>query len=158
MARPFGTKYIETPQKLWDLFVEYKTLTKQSPRYRTQYVGRDGVMVKEPLERPLTMEGFECYLVEKDVISDVSDYFENKDGRYSDYVPICRVIKKEIRRDQIEGGMVGQYNPSITQRLSGLKEKTEVKQDTTHSGKIEIIGKDTGISLANSEKDINLDV
>jgi hypothetical protein len=82
-------------------------------------------MVKEPLERPLTLEGFETYLFEKDIISDVSDYFENKDDRYSDYVPICRMIKKIIRKDQIEGGMVGQYNPSITQRLNNLVEKTQ---------------------------------
>ena len=32
---------------------------------------------------------------------------------------------KEIRKDQIEGGMVGQYNPSITQRLNALKEHVE---------------------------------
>lgn len=118
-------KYIETPEKMWELFAEYKTLTKQSPRYRTQFVGRDGVMVKEPLERPLTMEGFELFLFENDVITDVSDYFENKDNRYADYIPICSRIKKAIRKDQIEGGMVGQYNPSITQRLNGLVEKTQ---------------------------------
>jgi hypothetical protein len=129
MARPVGTKYIETPEKMWELFEEYRTLTKQSPRYRTQFVGRDGVMVKEPLERPLTLEGFETYLFEKDIISDVSDYFENKDDRYSDYVPICRMIKKIIRKDQIEGGMVGQYNPSITQRLNNLVEKTDNKNE-----------------------------
>lgn len=122
-------KYIETPEKMWELFAEYKTLTKQSPRYRTQFVGRDGVMVKEPLERPLTMEGFELFLFENDVITDVSDYFENKDNRYADYIPICSRIKKAIRKDQIEGGMVGQYNPSITQRLNGLVEKTDNKNE-----------------------------
>ena len=132
MARPFGTKKIESPEKLWELFAEYKTLTKQSPRYRTQFVGRDGVMVKEPLERPLTMEGFELFLFENDVITDVSDYFENKDNRYADYIPICSRIKKAIRKDQIEGGMVGQYNPSITQRLNGLVEKTDNKNQNTN--------------------------
>lgn len=125
-------KYIETPEKMWELFAEYKTLTKQSPRYRTQFVGRDGVMVKEPLERPLTMEGFELFLFENDVITDVSDYFENKDNRYADYIPICSRIKKAIRKDQIEGGMVGQYNPSITQRLNGLVEKTDNKNQNTN--------------------------
>jgi hypothetical protein len=39
--------------------------------------------------------------------------------------PICSYIKREIRTDQINGGMVGQYNASITQRLNGLTEKTE---------------------------------
>jgi hypothetical protein len=118
-------KYIETPEKMWELFIEYKTLTKNSPRYRTQFVGRDGVMVKEPLERPLTIEGFELYLFEKGVIGDLSHYFANTNRAYTDYLTICSRIKKSIRKDQIEGGMVGQYNPSITQRLNGLTEKIE---------------------------------
>lgn len=122
-------KYIETPEKMWELFAEYATLTKQSPRYRTQFVGRDGVMVKEPLERPLTLEGFELYLAEKNIIEDVSHYFCNLDNRYENYVAICTRIRKAIRKDQIEGGMVGQYNPSITQRLNGLVEKTDNKNE-----------------------------
>lgn len=120
-------KYIETPEKMWELFAEYKTLTKQSPRYRTQFVGRDGVMVKEPLERPLTFEGFKNYC--RKVVSEVEQYFINPDNRYDDYISICRAIKDEIRQDQIEGGMVGQYNPSITQRLNGLVEKTDNKNE-----------------------------
>jgi hypothetical protein len=134
MARPVGTKYIETPEKMWELFEEYRTLTKQSPRYRTQFVGRDGVMVKEPLERPLTLEGFECYVFELGIINDLSHYFANTNGAYNDYLTICSRIKKAIRKDQIEGGMVGQYNPSITQRLNNLVEKTENKNE--HSGTI----------------------
>ena len=38
--------------------------------------------------------------------------------------------RKAIRKDQIEGGMVGQYNPSITQRLNNLTERV----DTTSKG------------------------
>jgi hypothetical protein len=37
-----------------------------------------------------------------------------------------------IRNDQIDGGMVGQYNPSITQRLNGLVEKTDNKNENTN--------------------------
>jgi hypothetical protein len=62
--------------------------------------------------------------------STVTDYFANKDGRYSEYATICSRIEEAIRRDQIEGGMVGQYNASITQRLNGLTEKV----DTTTNG------------------------
>jgi DNA polymerase II small subunit/DNA polymerase delta subunit B len=55
----------------------------------------------------------------------VEQYFKNVDKRYEEYIPICTRIRKEIRQDQIEGGMVGQYNPSITQRLNNLKEQVE---------------------------------
>lgn len=114
---------IETPEKMWELFLAYVKETKSNPRYKTQFVGRDGDMVKEPLERPLTLEGFENYCY--DIVGVVGQYFDNKDDLYNEYVAICRTIKKQIRQDQIEGGMVGQYNPSITQRLNGLVEKQE---------------------------------
>jgi hypothetical protein len=118
-------KYIETPDLLWELFTEYKTTTKANPRLKHVFVGKDGNSDYEELERPLTIEGFENYVFEKGVINDLGDYFKNKDGRYSDYAPICSRIKQRIRQDQIEGGMVGQYNASITQRLNNLTEKLE---------------------------------
>jgi hypothetical protein len=69
------------------------------------------------------------WLFKKGIISDLSNYFANSDNRYSDYSTICSHIKKEVRSDQIEGGMAGIYNPSITQRLNNLVEK--VQNDVT---------------------------
>ena len=60
------------------------------------------------------------------IIANPIHYFINYEGRYEDYVSICSRIKREIRTNQIEGGMVGIFNPSITQRLNGLTEKSEV--------------------------------
>jgi hypothetical protein len=118
-------KYIETPEKMWELFEEYRTYVKSTPRKKHVFVGKDGNSDYEMLERPLTLEGFECYLYDRGVIADLGHYFANTDNRYDDYRTICHAIKKAIRTDQIEGGMVGQYNPSITQRLNGLREQTE---------------------------------
>lgn len=123
MARPKGTKYIETPEKMWKLFEGYKKEVKDNPRVIYDFVGRDGNEVAKRLERPLTMEGFECYCYDKGVT--VSNYFKNKHDAYEDYYLVCTRIRKEIREDQITGGMVGQYNASITQRLNNLKEQTE---------------------------------
>lgn len=122
-------KYIETPEKMWELFEAYRKEVKGNPRKKHVFVGKDGVSDYELLERPLTLEGFECYCYDNDIISDLSDYFANKDGRYSEYAAICSRIRKTIKDDQIQGGMVGQYNPSITQRLNGLTDKSEVKTD-----------------------------
>lgn len=125
---------IETPEKMWELFVAYAAEVKNNPRVKTEYVGKDGTRVETPLERPLTIEGFKnwCY----DGIGTIEQYFTNQDGLYEEYIGICQRIKQNIRQDQIEGGMVGQYHPSITQRLNGLTEKIET--DNTHKGKIEI--------------------
>jgi len=127
-------KYIETPEKLLKIFEEFKEYTKSNPRYKYQLCQRTGEMVREPLEVPLTIEGFKvyCFNVHK---ATVDHYFKNSEGAYEEYRPICTHIKEEIRQDQIHGGMVGQYNPSITQRLNGLVEKSQVEQD----GKIEVV-------------------
>jgi hypothetical protein len=119
------TKYIETPERMRELWYLYKANVKSNPILVHDFVGKDGDAVYKEKERPLTMEGFEDYLDTEGVITDVSDYFENKEDRYKEYIPICRVIKRAIRRDHIEGGMAGIYNPSITQRLNNLKEQTE---------------------------------
>lgn len=119
-------KYIETPERMWELFKEYELHTKQNPIIVEDYVGKDAELVKRKKEVPLTVDGFEDYLFENGVINDLGDYFSNKDGRYSNYATICRAIKRKCRKDQINGGMAGIYNPSITQRLNGLTEKTDV--------------------------------
>lgn len=71
------------------------------------------------------MEGFSAYLSEEDVTTNVHDYFGNKNKAYDSYSDTCRAIRDIIKADQIEGGMAGIYNPSITQRLNGLAEKVE---------------------------------
>jgi len=116
-------KYIETPEKMWELFEAYKKDVKENPRFVYEYHGKDGSQRLKPLERPLTIEGFRNYA--RKTIGCVNDYFANTDNRYSEYTTICRAINETIRQDQIEGGMVGQYNPSITQRLNGLIDKTQ---------------------------------
>lgn len=119
-------KYIETPEKMWELFQQYANDTKNSPILVQDYVGKDGNMVYREREKPLTLDGFECWCYDKGIISDLSNYFANSDNKYSDYSTICSRIRKAIRTDQIQGGMAGIYNASITQRLNGLTDKSEM--------------------------------
>lgn len=119
-------KYIETPEKMWELFEAYKAQTKSNPILVQDFVGKDGDEVNRKKERPLTIDGFECWCYDNDIISNLSNYFANSDNKYSEYSTICSRIRKAVRTDQIEGGMSGIYNPSITQRLNGLTDKSEV--------------------------------
>jgi hypothetical protein len=128
MGKP---KYIETPDKLWEYFEEYKKETKSKPFLVKDWVGKDAMDVYREKERPLTIEGFECYLADKNIIDNLSQYFANTEQRYTDYQTICSRVKKAVRKDQIEGGMAGMYNPSITQRLNGLVEKTQTEVNIT---------------------------
>ena len=123
---PLKKKYIETPEKMWEYFEAYKAATKSNPFLQHDFVGKDGDAALRQKERCLSIEGFINWLEDNDVIKNPEHYFSNKENRYSSYVDICARIKRKIRQDQIEGGMAGIYNPSITQRLNGLVEKTEV--------------------------------
>lgn len=127
MSNAGRPKAFESPEELYSYFKKYKEKVKSSPFLVHDFVGKDADEVFRAKEKPLTMEGFECYLFEEGVINDLGDYLSNKNGAYSEFSTICRAIQKEIRRDQIEGGLAGLYNPSITQRLNGLVEKSEQK-------------------------------
>ena len=140
-------KYIETPEKMWELFEAYRKEVKSNPRHITDFYGKDGEERIKPLERPLTLEGFENYVSDLDIISDLSNYFANSDNKYAEYSTICSRIRKTIRQDQIEGGMVGQYNPSITQRLNGLVDKKEIEQNTNINASKIILSNGTEIEL-----------
>lgn len=118
-------KYIETPEKMWEYFESYKKWVKSNPIRVQDYVGKDAEMVYRTKERPLTIDGFECWCYDNEIISDLSQYFANTEQRYTEYQTICSRIRKAVRTDQIEGGMAGIYNPSITQRLNNLTERTE---------------------------------
>jgi cellulase/cellobiase CelA1 len=124
-------KYIPTSETMWQHFTDYRDTVKEKPIKVKDWVGKDADQVMREKERPLTMEGFENYCFENNIIADLEDYFKNKDGRYSDFAAICSRIRKVIRQDQIEGGMAGIYSTSITQRLNGLTENSNVKTDGT---------------------------
>jgi DNA polymerase II small subunit/DNA polymerase delta subunit B len=123
MAKVGRPRNLDSPEQLYELFIRYKTDVKANPRIKSVFGGKEFEERAEPLERPLTMEGFEIFCW--DEVGMVEDYFLNRDKRYSEFTAICSRIRKEIREDQITGGMVGQYNASITQRLNNLKEQVE---------------------------------
>ncbi len=121
------TRIFKEPNDLLNAFEEYKeSIQEQSKEWlKIQYVGKDGERVADALKIPLTMEGFEVFCYKK--YGCVEQYFRNKDSLYIDFVGICSHIRNEIRENQIIGGMLGVFNPSITQRLNGLTDKQEIK-------------------------------
>ena len=150
MARPIGTKYIETPEKMCEYFLSYKEYVKNTPIKIKDWVGKDAEQVQREKERSLTFIGFQNWLDDKDIITDVTDYFENKDNRYTDYVRICSRIKRNIQDDQIAGGMVGIYNPSITQRLNNLVDRVDA---TTQGDKIESTPSSIAVRIVKNEEE-----
>lgn len=127
------TRIFKTPEELQNAFNEYKEdLEEQAKNWlKVQYVGKEGKRMTDAQKVPYTLEGFKRYC--RNNYGEVQQYFDNpkspdsKEGYYDDFIAICSHIKEEIRENQIIGGLLGFYNPSITQRLNGLVEKTESK-------------------------------
>lgn len=127
--RPRGrSKNIESPEQLWLLFRKYCVWAKENPREKQDFVGKDGDEITRKLERPLSFAGFEVYLMERMIITDLGDYERNKENRYENFATIIRAIKKFIEVDQFEGAAVGLYKENIIARKLGLADKQEARQ------------------------------
>ncbi len=132
MAKKGRPRMIQPPDLL-KLFKDYVKAVKGNPILVKDWVGKDADQVNREKERPLTMEAFENYVEDVGGPADLGHIFSNRNNAYNDFVTICSRIKREIRADQIEGGMAGIYNPSITQRLNSLKDISEVDANLNHS-------------------------
>jgi hypothetical protein len=119
------TRIFKNPDELEHAFQLYKDdlLLQAKEWQKVQYVGKEGQRMSDDIKLPYTLDGFEVFCYKN--YGTVEDYFKNKDGYYTDFSPICTYIRKEIRANQITGGMAGLFNPSITQRLNNLVEKIE---------------------------------
>jgi hypothetical protein len=119
------TRIFRSPDELELAFKAYTIYLEEEAKnwLKIQYVGKEGERMADALKLPYTFDGF-CVFCYKNY-GTVHQYFENKDGLYTDFVGICSYIKQEIRANQITGGLLGVYNPSITQRLNSLVEKVE---------------------------------
>jgi len=120
------TRIFRTPDELEQAWILYKEdLVKQAADWlKVQYVGKDGCRMTDELKLPYTMDGFSVFCYKNYGV--IKHYFQNTDNYYDDFCPICSHIKEEIRSNQITGGLLGVFNPSITQRLNGLADKKEI--------------------------------
>jgi hypothetical protein len=119
-------KYIETPEKLRELFKEYVQHERDNPMYKIEYVGKDGRVEKTPLLTPITFEGFQDYVSERDIVKDLKDYASDKDGRYSDYAPIIAYIRNHCFVYNFKGAAVKLFDPNLIARKLGIKDGTDV--------------------------------
>ena len=125
------TRIFKTSEELHLKFIEYKNDLKERAKEweKIQYVGKDGSKKTDYPKLALSLEGFKRYCWDNKV-GNIEQYFTNQKNVYDDFIGICSRIKNEIREDQIQGGLLGFYNPSITQRLNNLKEQTESSNTT----------------------------
>lgn len=132
-------KAIKDPETLWGLFVAFKKHTKDNPILKHDFVGKDGDSVYRKIEKPLTVEGFACYIADHvDGINfpDIDRYLHNnckpgQGGDFSEFVTVATRIRQAIRQDQLVGGTAGIYNSSLVAKLNHLVEKKEINNNTS---------------------------
>ena len=109
-----------TPEALEAKFEEHVEWVKANPVYINKVSA--GEIIPVPTQRPLTLVGF-CQFAK---IS--KDTFR----RYEDeFCGLLTCVRVAIEADQLEGAMVGQYNPNIVARVLHLADR----QDVTTNGK-----------------------
>ena len=122
-------KYIETPERLWELFTQFVEHENSNPMYKVEYVGKDGDQVDTPLQVPITFEAFECWLADKEIINDLGNYSSNLNGAYDDYLPIITRIRNNCFAQNFKGASVGLFNANIIARKLGLSDKKEINDN-----------------------------
>ena len=121
-----GSTVKYNPQELASGCQNYFEWIHENPFFKTDVIrsgNNAGQILYIPVQRPMTLSGLLVYL--GIVIKTWNDYSER--NRHKD---ICAFVREIIDQNQLEGAMVGVFNPAITARRLGLVDKTEVK-DTT---------------------------
>jgi DNA packaging protein gp3 len=120
LNKKVGRPRAYTPEALEAKFEEYVEWVKANPVYINKVSA--GEIIPVPTQRPLTLVGF-CQFAK---IS--KDTFR----RYEDeFCGLLTCVRVAIEADQLEGAMVGQYNPNIVARVLHLADR----QDATTNGK-----------------------
>lgn len=150
-----GTVISSTPKQLWEELVKYCKWCDATPikEQKTMLSGKtQGQKVEIEYKRPYTVEGFCLHAgITKRWIADI----EGMHGKDSEWYMVVSKIMSVIYTQNLEGAIVGMFNPIVVAKLLNLDKPQEEDSKTV---RVEII--DTGKKiLANSEAEIlsNLD-
>jgi hypothetical protein len=121
-----------TPESLCEKFNEYFEYMKTQTWQKTDAI-KSGEMAGEtiyiPINTPLSRKSFCIFAnISEDTLR---NYASNKES-YTQYFDLTTRALEIIDNNQIEGAIVGVYNPNIVARLNGLSEKTENDNKNTN--------------------------
>jgi hypothetical protein len=131
-------RIFKDPEELWQVFEEYVEHNKKNPRIKYELSGRTGEVVPIPLQPPLTLEAFNLFIFYKGLGDGARQYFENTGKAYDEFLGVTTRIRECVKSEQVQGGMLGLYNPNLTARLNGLTDKQEIDQKVT-SNQLEVV-------------------
>lgn len=121
-TRKVGRPRAYTPEALEATFEEYVEWAKKHPLSINKVSA--GEIIAIPTERPLTLVGF-C------VFADIVENTFREYERQEEFLSVTTRARTAFANSQIEGALIGAYNPNIVARLQGLADR----QDVTTNGK-----------------------
>lgn len=127
--RTGGQYQFKTPEDLREAAQSYFDWCVKNPIRGTRIINKDGGEEGEietrdvQCPRPFTFEG----LCEHIDITDWSQFVSQNKER-DGFEKVIAWVRNKIRRNQIEGGLVGIYKENLTARLNGLKENLAVQE------------------------------
>lgn len=134
MAHPGGRPPIfYSPDDMMLKFEEYKQWADSNPVNKCEAIksGENaGQLIYIPCQRPYTIWGFARYC--KASRQGIMNYGTLE--CHEEFFDIYESIVSEMTEQNVAGGMVGVYNASLTARLNGFVDKTEME----HTGLKEV--------------------
>ncbi len=119
-------KKIQSPEELYKFFCDYREHEKNDPHKRQDFIrGGEaaGTKVDFDVVFPLTWDGFEAYLAELGIITNLDKYKMNFQGSYDEFVDIIRVIDKIMFKHNFNFAAIGAVKENIIARKLGIHDK-----------------------------------
>lgn len=126
MAHP--TRIFKTPEELLQAWKEYKVYqdSQASKWAKVQYVGKDGVRVKDEPPMPYDVDGFQVWY--HDTYGHyIHQYFERTHEYEEGFLGIVTHIKSERNANIKTGSLLGFFNASMGNRIAGLTDNKSVE-------------------------------
>jgi hypothetical protein len=118
----------KSPAEFLEKVYEYFNSRDKNPRYKKDVIrsgDNAGMIINIPLEQPYTIEGM-CVFLKIDRSTFSGLYCQRKE-----FIPVTTHAREVIEADQLEGAIMGIYNPNIIARKLGLADKKEISADNT---------------------------
>ena len=117
------SKRFASPEQLWEVACEYFAYCDRTPWKAIKNKTKGDIKEKEEshTQSPYSLTGLMAFL-------DVSSSYWLKfiEGANEDFFPVITRIENIIRTQQLEGAIVGAFNPNIVSRIIGLSDKQKV--------------------------------
>jgi DNA polymerase II small subunit/DNA polymerase delta subunit B len=116
---------LESPEKLLQLWEEYKAFVDSNPDVIQEVTPRG--IVERQVKKPYLKQGFEVFVYNK-MKYHVGQFLDNQGGLYNEYIDIVKHIRSEWQLDQLSGTLTGRYKaPNLIAKMHGMVSQQEVK-------------------------------